>query len=234
MCVLMGVSLNKNEDLSLYWKNFLPLSAVHRDGWGISITSKQKPFLIKEGRAAYKSDIARYLMNKGTIKGKCGMFHLRFASKGEVANRNAHPFICGEYAFGHNGTIGVKDNGIVLQKAKARGETDSEMAFLYLYEQLQAADPDDEWDIIADVAKKIGFGFNFLLARQNVLYAYWSGYNELHAAKTKHGYIVSTSTIKAIASHWMSFREGQLVRFVNGKIDKAQVLRSDKDLRRID
>lgn len=68
------------------------------------------------------------------------------------------------------------------------GETDSENAFCLIMDRLRKLGPnpsvDDETRVIESSALELSDtgGFNFLMSDGKRLYAFWSGYNELHYA----------------------------------------------------
>jgi len=184
-------------------------------GWGIALLDGNAPFLFKEGQAAHESFNAKWFAKGTKLTASTAIFHLRYASKGAVADRNAHPFVQDSWAFAHNGTVKPEANGIKPVKFNPTGETDSEIAFCYLMERLSGQKQSKQDKIIKSVADQIGYGFNFLLGKQDILYAYWSGYNSLYYLSIpKAGHIVSTVPLSG--NEWMPFEKGQLMKFQGG------------------
>lgn len=216
--MLFGCNLKKKKDLSRYWNAFMRFSNTQPDGWGIALAG-EKPLLIKERQCALESDIAWHLVTgekKNQFTSANAIFHLRYASKGKVAFRNSHPFRINNWLFAHNGTI----NHNITTTRKPKGETDSELAFCYLWERLQKKTKrQTDFSVISDICLEMGDGFNFLLASRNTLYAYWSGYNSLYWIETQIGYFISTIPISD--DNWNSFNIGELVMLRKGKLIKS-------------
>lgn len=80
----------------------------HRDGWGMVVWQKGKPVYL--GRAPTDAlgdesfDIACEKLDDLKLSSHL-LLHLRKASVGSKTIKNTHPFIGGNWAFAHNGTI---------------------------------------------------------------------------------------------------------------------------------
>jgi len=83
--------------------------------------------------------MASFLKRSDFVKGKIIISHVRWASKGDVAYHNTHPFVRElfgrEWIFAHNGTI-------IRELPNPRfyepiGETDSEKAFCIILDHLK-------------------------------------------------------------------------------------------------
>lgn len=210
--MLLGCNFDTPVSLSQYWDKFMQYSVYHPHGWGIAMTKPN--IIIKGANCAINNPLALQLASKGIISTNA-LFHLRQASCGNVALRNTHPFTKGKWVFAHNGTI----NTDIEVTIEPRGETDSELAFLYLYEQLVKTKY--HWRIIKKVAHNMDGGFNFLLMRKNNLYAYYSGHNSLFFTKTNNGYLICTLPILK-QYKWHLFPKRMLIRFKDGKINKYE------------
>ena len=221
--MLLGFNFRTATKFSGLWKVFSEYSIHNPDGWGIAIIVDNMPFVVKRGGAAHRSRLAKELHNS-TMISKNGIFHLRFATKGKICAKNAHPFSKNEWTFAHNGHVAKK----LSTKTKPIGETDSELAFCYLYDKLLENNK-DEWATVSQVIQDIGAGFNFLLAKEDILYAYWSGYNSLYLAKIKDlGFIVCTYPI--LKGNWVPFEEGELIKFQKGQIiQREQFYKFDEE-----
>jgi len=220
MCMLFGFNFNEEVKFAKLWQTFSKYSFQNPDGWGMAIITDDVPFVIKRGSAAHRSRLAKELHTTKMV-GKNGIFHLRYATKGEICNKNAHPFSKGEWTFAHNGHVAKK----LVTKTQPVGETDSEKAFCYLYDELRKNK--DEWETISQVILDIGTGFNFLLAKEDILYAYWSGYSSLYHASIKNlGFIICTYPI--FQTTWIPFEKGELVKFQDGQIIRQDFIISPK------
>lgn len=115
----------------------------HTDGWGFAAyRDGQLMFYEKNPKSA--ADDPKFSKAIAEISEKNPSFvigHLRKASVGSLKTENTHPFVVDNWAFCHNGSIGVKGDmaGLPLDEnwsEKRKGETDSETFFLYLLEIL--------------------------------------------------------------------------------------------------
>jgi len=143
MCRMAGVVFRRSfpsdilSDLKLAAESGrVPDSEVqgHPDGWGIVSFSASSPFYIArrpvpifqdpEFAAAGKKLIG--LMGPGIV-----IAHARHSSKGKKSVENTHPFIVGQIALAHNGTV----EGLTEPTSmKPLGGTDSELLALHLAE----------------------------------------------------------------------------------------------------
>jgi glutamine amidotransferase len=107
-----------------------------------------------------------------------------------IAHRNTHPFVRElfgrELCFAHNGTVLSSLPEMTFYMPV--GETDSERAFCTIMDRLRPLGPEagveDENRVIEGSALELSKagGFNSLMSDGKRLYAFWSGYNELHYA----------------------------------------------------
>ncbi len=127
--------------------SFTSLAALHGDGWGMvwrggsgSPTQAAKSPL----SAAQDPDYAA--MTRRPL-GQAGLVHLRWATDGlAVSPGNTHPFVDGDYALAHNGSVSPIDrlDEMLTEESRASlvGDTDSERYFRFVLDCL--ADSDDE------------------------------------------------------------------------------------------
>ncbi|MEM0049188.1 MAG: class II glutamine amidotransferase [Candidatus Bathyarchaeia archaeon] len=83
---LFGFSYNKPVGVSFSW---LGVGLIGIVGASPSI----RICLVKEPNPSINSAMASYLRSANLIRGKVVISHVRWASKGEVAYRNTHPFV---------------------------------------------------------------------------------------------------------------------------------------------
>jgi glutamine amidotransferase len=111
---------------------------THHDGWGIAFFEGAGVRHFVDHQAAIDSPIAE-LIKQYPIKSTNVIAHIRKATQGRVALENCHPFVrelWGRYwVFAHNGDL--KDFSPVLHGPfRPVGNTDSELAFCYLLQEL--------------------------------------------------------------------------------------------------
>jgi glutamine amidotransferase len=113
---------------------------THHDGWGIAFFEGKGVRHFVDHEAAIRSPIAE-LIKKYPIKSTNVIAHIRKATQGMIALENCHPFVrelWGRYwVFAHNGDL--KDFTPELNGPfRPVGNTDSELAFCYLMQELRA------------------------------------------------------------------------------------------------
>lgn len=121
-------------------ESLVSLARLHGDGWGWAGVESlgDSPVVRKSAQSAIDDPRFEEAM---TTPARAAMVHLRWATSGIViADRNAHPFLEGEVAFEHNGALKPIDALRALLSPEVRaglhGETDSEMYFALIREQL--------------------------------------------------------------------------------------------------
>ena len=108
------------------------------DGWGIAHWVGDEREVIKSTMPAFADD--QFVVIASDIWSESAIAHVRAATVGRVSEQNTHPFTFGTWAFAHNGTVDA------FQHAATRldigpfgppvGETDSEVAFLWLLNRM--------------------------------------------------------------------------------------------------
>lgn len=191
MCQLLGMNCNVPTDIVFSFTGFATRGGrtdVHNDGWGIAFFEGAGVRHFVDYEAAIASPIAD-LIKRCPIKSKNVIAHIRKATQGRVALENCHPFVrelWGRYwVFAHNGDL--KDFAPTLDGAFRRvGNTDSELAFCYLLQELRRQFGDAPPDLPALsaalrelTAEIAGHGpFNMMLSDGTALFAHCS--TQLH------------------------------------------------------
>ncbi|MCX7874895.1 MAG: class II glutamine amidotransferase [Melioribacteraceae bacterium] len=129
MCELLGLNFNKPVKCSISFRGFRHRGKHNPHGWGIARFDGPACQVFKEPINASNSKLATFLKDYDKFVSKIFIGHVRYASKGEPALKNTHPFIktfrSRELALAHNGTLDP-----VIKKTKLKfhpvGETDSE------------------------------------------------------------------------------------------------------------
>ncbi|WP_081905521.1 class II glutamine amidotransferase [Janthinobacterium agaricidamnosum] len=187
MCQLLGMNCNVPTDIVFSFTGFAMRGGhtdTHHDGWGIAFFEGAGVRHFVDHQAAIASPVAE-LIKHYPIKSTNVIAHIRKATQGRVALENCHPFVrelWGRYwVFAHNGDL--KDFAPVLDGSyRPVGCTDSERAFCYLLQQLQArfgAVPPSRGELHAAlggiVAGIAAHGtFNMLLSSGTELFAHCS------------------------------------------------------------
>ena len=146
MCRLMGyVSPNKTSFPAIvgdYFSDFVALSSVHCDGWGLSTVDQSGSHIVlnREVEAASASSTFDATVAKNVADG--ALLHLRWATKGlSISENNTHPFFYGDYSFIHNGSIFPPDVIAPFIDSKFNslivGETDSERYFYLVMTEIE-------------------------------------------------------------------------------------------------
>jgi predicted glutamine amidotransferase len=187
MCQLLGVSCKQPADINFTFEGFRArggLTDEHKDGWGIAFFRNDNFDVFLDHQPAANSELAAEINSAG-IKSKTIIAHIRKATVGEVKLSNCHPFqreLWGKtWLFCHNGDL--KNFSPALSgKFNPQGDTDSELAFCYLLQQLEAQLPqgtDDTealFNVLQDLSREIEkFGtFNIILSNGDVLFTFCS------------------------------------------------------------
>ncbi|MCW2686433.1 MAG: class glutamine amidotransferase [Mycobacterium sp.] len=115
-------------------KDFVALTAVHGDGWGIARTDHAGQHPIVEVSAGSALDDALFTTITTERPAAASLVHLRWATNGlAVQPQNSHPFVADGIAMAHNGSImpmGPLEELIDADiAASLGGTTDSERYF---------------------------------------------------------------------------------------------------------
>jgi predicted glutamine amidotransferase len=192
MCQLLGMNSHLPASLTLSFTGFSQRGGCtdhHADGWGIAFFESEgdlpgkaaRHFVDKESAAT--SPIAAMLKSY-PIKSHNVVAHVRKATVGAVTLENCHPFtreLWGRYwVFAHNGDL-KEFNPPLHGSFKPVGNTDSELAFCWLLQELNkshASVPSVEEltctlaELVPQIAKH--GTFNFLMSNGQALWAHAS------------------------------------------------------------
>ncbi len=146
MCRLMGfVAHDKttfDEIVGADFKEFVSLSSVHCDGWGVATINHDEhdAHLDRAPETAATSPDFEKAIHAGKADG--ALLHLRWATSGLAVNENnTHPFVYEDFTFMHNGAIypPAAFDSFISPKFKARlvGDTDSERYFYFLMTMIE-------------------------------------------------------------------------------------------------
>ena len=138
MCRLLGFVASRPSTIQEFagpnFKEFVKLSEVHKDSWGVCLVDSQQASLRKSAETAASSKTFVQLAQDTNASG--GLLHFRWASPGiEVNDLNAHPFTYEDMAFIHNGALSPYD-ALLPEISEEylslrQGSGDSELFFLF-------------------------------------------------------------------------------------------------------
>lgn len=116
------------------------------DGWGIAQWKDERPRVSRNTDPAFADH--QFTEIASSVSSDAVLAHVRAATVGNVALQNTHPFTHGPWAFAHNGTIGsfehVATHLDIGYYGPPDGETDSELAFLWILNRMKEHGLDPE------------------------------------------------------------------------------------------
>ncbi|WP_413113906.1 class II glutamine amidotransferase [Thaumasiovibrio sp. DFM-14] len=146
MCELLGMSANVPTDICFSFTGLMQRggnTGPHCDGWGITFYDGKGCQNFKDPHPSCESEIAQ-LVQQYPIKSRAVISHIRQANRGEVSLVNTHPFtreLWGCYwTFAHNGQL-ADYAALETGRFVPVGDTDSEIAFCWLLNQLETRFP---------------------------------------------------------------------------------------------
>ncbi len=180
MCRLFGLVANKKVNVSFSFEKadipFQSLGKSNPDGWGIGYYDMQGLKVFKEPINIQNSNEVEKIAKD--VESNIIIAHVRKASKGSKKKENTHPFSYKNWVFAHNGTVYKKDE---LKeklkpeyKQKIKGETDSEVLFYWVLQNIN----DEGGDPIKGIKKAVSnikskeeaSSLNFILSDGNNMY----------------------------------------------------------------
>jgi len=186
MCELFAVSSKLPTKITFSLEEFAShggKKAHHTDGWGLAFYNGPFAQIFHEAEPSAYSEWMEFLRTHQTPSRRI-MSHIRHATMGPRSLRNTQPFsreLGGQrHVFCHNGDLKGIHGDIQTTRFKPIGDTDSELAFCYLVEQLQTIWVDDKPSLESRIAvidrvfnqlSKRGPA-NFLYSDADYLYAF--------------------------------------------------------------
>ena len=252
MCQLLGMNANTPTDVMFSFAGLATRAEEHKDGFGIAFFEDRglRHFIDREG--ARHSPVAE-MVKRYPIRSDNVIAHIRKATVGPVALQNCHPFVrelWGRYwVFAHNGDL--KNFAPRLHGAfRPVGETDSELAFCWLMQELakaHASVPSIEeltHTLRELLPRPAAHGtFNVLLSNGQALWAH--GSTQLYSLQRRHPFgaaqladedlsvdfaalttpqdrvaLVATQPLTS-GEDWQAFAPGELRVFCGGAVHPA-------------
>lgn len=155
---------------------------IHADGWGVAFLEGRDARIFREPQAAASSPWVKCLQDH-PVRGDTVIAHIRHATRGAISLANTQPFVREfrgrAHVFAHNGHLG--DGIFKPYRASGQftpiGETDSEVAFCQLLDDLAASTARDAWETTRLLARFADFArrmrdqgpANFILATAGLL-----------------------------------------------------------------
>ncbi len=247
MCQLLGMNANTPTDVMFSFSGLATRADEHKDGFGIAFFEDRGLRLFVDPQSARASPVAE-MVRRYPIRSDNVIAHIRKATVGRVALENCHPFqreLWGRYwVFAHNGDLpGFRPR--LHASFHPVGETDSEVAFCWLMQELAKAHA--SVPTVAElsatlrelVAQPAAHGsFNLLLSNGQALWAHAS--TRLHWLLRRHPFThaslrdedlsvdfsaltAPTDRVAVVATEplttdeaWTAFAPGELRVFVDG------------------
>jgi glutamine amidotransferase len=201
MCELLGMSSNQPATVSLSISALASHGSAAgslRDGWGVAYCEGPDVRLIKDSEPAGESDWIRFIRDH-SLRSNIVITHVRTATMGDRAYRNAQPFVrelAGRmHLFAHNGWLPhiFDKGGFDSTQFNPVGDTDSEKAFCGLLERLRGIWPrpamiprlDERLSVVSAFAgdlRALGPA-NFLYSDGDALFAH--GHRRKHVETSK-------------------------------------------------
>ena len=199
MCQLLGMNTNTPTDVMFSFTGFATRAEEHKDGFGIAFFEGAGVRLMVDVQSARHSPVAQ-MVRSYPIKSDNIIAHIRKATQGRVTLANTHPFVrelWGRYwVFAHNGDL--KGFEPRLHGAfRPVGETDSELAFCWLMQELAKAHAsvpgiEELTRTLRELARvPAAHGtFNFMLSNGQALWAHCS--THLHHLVRQHPFATAS------------------------------------------
>ena len=248
MCRMLGMIGTPPLPIQDAFDAFYPLCAKgcvnkgmepgHRDGWGASGFQDSRVVYFERRaepadtcQSEYKHAAERALKSHSPVV----IVHFRKASGAPPGIANTHPFHFRDWVFAHNGTIYGAMASINLNETKPQGETDSELFFLWIWEQIHAAE--DPTAALAELLRKsrdnlVFSSLNFLLSDGKQLWAYRDygekrlgkdetvmdreKYYTLYTAQSGKSALVCSEPLPALSKRWQPLGQRTLATFTVG------------------
>lgn len=185
MCQLLGMNCATPTDITFSFRGFSQRAGItsdHADGFGIAFFEDKACRLFVDNQSAVDSPLAELVRNY-PIKSRNVIAHIRKATQGTITLENSHPFMRElwgrQWIFAHNGDL-YDFQPELTGRFMPVGNTDSELAFCFVLDQLVAAfgyEPpclEQVFELLAKISPQVAeFGtFNFCMSNGQALFAY--------------------------------------------------------------
>lgn len=254
MCQLLGMNCATPTDIDFSFRGFSQRAGVtsdHSDGFGIAFFEEKACRLFVDNHSAIESRIAD-LIREYPIKSRNVIAHIRKATQGKINLENSHPFVRElwgrQWIFAHNGDL-LQFHPELTGRFQPVGDTDSELAFCYVLDQLALKFGNDHpslediFTVLQEIAPQIAEHgtFNFFLCNGQALFSYAT--TKLHWLIREYPFQyaklididvdIDFSTVTTSADRvavittepltdnetWQAYQAGEMILFKDGKIE---------------
>lgn len=166
MCQLFAISSHKPYLINDLLGEFFTYSKENPHGWGYADFSQKNSFVLRSPEKASESKQAKLLV-ACPLAVTDALAHIRYATVGDIAEANTHPFTAHDvsgrhWTLIHKGTIFSSDLLDAYFHTQTGG-TDSERILLYLLDRINAAtiskdsplEPDERFALFEQVATEL-------------------------------------------------------------------------------
>jgi predicted glutamine amidotransferase len=249
MCQLLGMNANTPTDVMFSFTGLATRADEHKDGFGIAFFEGRGLRHFVDHHSARASPLAELVQNY-PIRSDNVIAHIRKATQGQISLENTHPFqreLWGRYwVFAHNGNL-TGFNPRLHAAFRPVGQTDSELAFCWLMQELAKAhcsvpSIEELSHTLRELLPQLNRHgtFNMLLSNGQALWAH--GSTHLHYLLRRHPFgraqlqdedlsvdfaaqttaqdrvaIVATEPLTRDET-WVAFAPGELKVFVDGAL----------------
>ena len=228
MCEIFGIC-NKNEvNINRYLKTFYSHSLEHPHGWGLAVADGDDISIEKEPAQASKSNYLKQRLSLPIIV-KTALAHIRYATIGDIAYKNCHPYSLKDnfsrrWTLIHNGTIFDYPplNKFLWEQ---KGDTDSERILLYIIEQInkhqkslgRLLDIQERFSLLDYIVSEMAKGnkLNLIIYDGEYMYVHTNYSNSLHYLQTDDGIMFSTRPLSD--EYWQRVPMTTLISYKNGR-----------------
>ena len=229
MCELFGFSSAIPENITPYLNEFFSHSLRHPHGWGLALEHEGHLQIEKEPVRASNSLYLRRLL-LGQVETMTALAHIRYATVGNVAWKNCHPYSARDlsgrrWTLIHNGTI-FDFPPMNPFYARTDSDTDSACLLSYLLDHLGRAEraqdaplaPAQRFSLLDRLITELAPGnkVNLMLYDGELLYVHTNYRDTLYQHRTPGGVLFSTQPLSPEA--WEPVPFTQLLAYRDGAL----------------
>ena len=221
MCRLFGMSGGPERVSATFWLLEAPDSLAEQsrrepDGTGVGCFDAQgQPHVLKQPIAAYQDQ--EFAQEARELRSRTFIAHIRYASTGEVAPQNTHPFEQNNRLFAHNGVIedlSALEHELGDHMQLVRGQTDSERFFALITREIERTGEigDGIRSATTWIAENLPlFALNFILITESELWTFrYPDVHDLFVLERAAGGPSGRRHLEHASARGMRIRSGEL------------------------